>query len=422
MTGKQVRQRKGDDQMTDGNHIFSGLKVLDLASFIAGPAATTILADFGADVVKVEPPGTGDPYRFFSATPPNPVSDFNYAWQLTNRNKRSIALDLKSSDAKEVLLRLVRWADVVVINFPPRVKAALGVTYDALSPLNPRLIYADVTGYGSEGPEADTPGFDVTAFWARTGLMQVTHDAGSPPTLPIPGIGDHATATTLYAAIVTALYARASSGKGSHVSTSLIANGIWAAGTWVEGGLNGAHFFPQHDRKSPPNALLNPYQTSDNRWILLVAAQHKDWPGFAKAIGMPQLIEDPRFADDHRRAENAAQLVDILDPLFASQALAHWKDVLSASRVIFGVVQVATEIINDPQLAANEIVVPLDMPGKGATRTVSSPMQIVGSPKIRPTVAPQLGEHGAGILKDLGFDDAEIARLHDAGAVTRFRS
>jgi short-subunit dehydrogenase len=133
--------------MLDGNHIFSGLKVLDLASFIAGPAATTIHADFGADVVKVEPPVTGDPYRFFSTTPPNPASEFNYAWQLANRNKRSIALDLKSSDAKHVLLRLVRWADVVVINFPPRVKAALGVTYDALSPLNPRLIYADVTGY-----------------------------------------------------------------------------------------------------------------------------------------------------------------------------------------------------------------------------------------------------------------------------------
>jgi len=406
--------------MTDGNHIFSGLKVLDLASFIAGPAATTILADFGADVVKVEPPGTGDPYRFFSATPPNPVSNFNYAWQLTNRNKRSIALDLKSGGAKEVLRRLVRWADVVVVNFPPRVKASLGVTYEALAPLNPRLIYADVTGYGSEGPEADTPGFDVTAFWARTGLMQVTHDAGSPPTLPIPGIGDHATAPTLYAAIVTALYARASSGKGSHVSTSLIANGIWAAGTWVEGGLNGGHFFPQHDRKSPPNALLNPYQTSDNRWVLLVAAQRKDWPGFAKAIGMPQLIEDPRFSDDHRRAANAAQLVDILDPLFASQPLAHWKDVLSAGRVIFGVVQVATEIINDPQLVANEIVVPLDVPGKVATRTVSSPLQILGFPKVKPTVAPQLGEHGSGILKDLGFDAAEIARLNDAGAVTPF--
>src|SRR5471030_3041391 len=238
--------------MTDRQHVFSGLKVLDLASYIAGPAATTILADFGADVIKIEPPGTGDVYRFFSAMPPNPVAGTNYAWQLTNRNKRSIALDLKSSEAKEVLVRLVQWADVVVVNFPPRVKAALGVTYEALSPLNPKLIYADITGYGSEGPEADTPGFDVTAYWARSGLMEVTHDAGNPPTLPIPGIGDHATATTLYAAIVTALYTRATTGKGGHVSTSLIANGIWAAAAWVEGGLNGGRFFASTTGKIHP--------------------------------------------------------------------------------------------------------------------------------------------------------------------------
>jgi crotonobetainyl-CoA:carnitine CoA-transferase CaiB-like acyl-CoA transferase len=405
--------------MTAGKHIFSGLKVLDLASYIAGPAATTILADFGADVIKVEPPGTGDVYRYFSSMPPNPTSDVNYAWQLTNRNKRSIAVDLKSADAKEVLQRLVRWADVVVVNFPPRVKAALGCTYEALAPLNERLIYADITGYGSEGPEADTPGFDVTAYWARSGLMEVTHDAGSPPTLPIPGIGDHATATTLYAAIVTALYVRATTGKGSHVSTSLIANGIWAAAAWVEGGLNGGHFFPQHDRKSPPNALLNPYQTSDGRWILLVAAQRKDWPGFCNAIGKPELLADPRFTDDSRIA-NAAQLVEILDPMFASQPLAHWKQVLDAGRVIFGVVQVAREIIDDPQLPANGIVVPLELPGGIETRTVSNPIQVFGSPKVKPTVAPQLGEHGAQILQELGFDATEIARLNDAGAVARF--
>jgi crotonobetainyl-CoA:carnitine CoA-transferase CaiB-like acyl-CoA transferase len=405
--------------MTDGQHVFSGLKVVDLASYIAGPAATTILADFGADVIKIEPPGTGDVYRFFSAMPPNPVANTNYAWQLTNRNKRSIALDLKSSEAREVLVRLVQWADVVVVNFPPRVKAALGVTYDALSPLNPKLIYADITGYGSEGPEADTPGFDVTAYWARSGLMEVTHDAGSPPTLPIPGIGDHATATTLYAAIVTALYTRATTGKGSHVSTSLIANGIWAAAAWVEGGLNGGRFFAQHDRKNPPNALLNPYQTADGRWILLVAAQRKDWPAFARAIGLPELLEDPRFIDDQRTG-NAAALVEILDPLFAGQPLAFWKQVLNAARVIFGVVQIAEEIIHDPQLEANGIVVPLDVPGKPTMRTVSNPIQIMGAQKVKPCAAPQLGEHGAEILQEMGFTQHEIEHLHDAGTVARF--
>lgn len=407
--------------MTTAGHIFSGLKVLDLASYIAGPAATTILGDFGADVVKVEPPKIGDAYRYFHQTPPNPVSDVNYAWQVTNRNKRSIAIDLKSPAAKEVLHRLIRWADVVVVNFPPRVKASLGVTYEEVAPLNPRLIYADITGYGAEGPEADTPGFDVTAYWARSGLMEVTHDAGSPPTLPIPGIGDHATATTLYAAIVTALYVRAGTGKGGHVSTSLIANGIWAAAAWVEGGLNGGHFFPQHDRKNPPNALLNPYQTSDNRWILLVAAQRKDWPGFAKVIGKPELLEDPRFTDENRGA-NAAALVGILDPLFASQPLAYWKQVLNAGRVIFGVVQIAHEIINDPQLAANDIVVPLELSGQPPARTVNSPIQILGAEKVKPGAAPHLGEHGAEILAELGFADSEIARLNSTGAVAPYQT
>ncbi|WP_205169181.1 CaiB/BaiF CoA-transferase family protein, partial [Burkholderia sp. LMG 13014] len=394
--------------MTDGQHVFSGLKVLDLASYIAGPAATTILADFGADVIKIEPPGTGDVYRFFSSIPPNPVAATNYAWQLTNRNKRSIALDLKSGDARPVLARLVQWADVVVVNFPPRVRASLGVTYDDLAPLNPRLIYADITGYGSDGPDADTPGFDVTAYWARSGLMEVTHDAGSPPTLPIPGIGDHATATTLYAAIVTALYERTRTGKGSHVTTSLIANGIWAAAAWIEGGLNGGRFFPQHDRKNPPNALLNPYRTSDGRWILLVAAQRKEWPGFVRATGLPALLDDPRFADERLRVEHAAALVEILDPLFASQPLSFWKQTLAAERVIFGVVQIADEIIHDPQLEINEIVVPLDIPGKPATRTVSNPIQIKGCKKVAPGAAPQLGEHGAEILAEIGFDDADI--------------
>ena len=194
--------------------IFSGLKVVDLASFIAGPGATTVLSDFGADVIKVEPPGIGDPYRFLYRTPPNPPLKENYTWQLTNRNKRSVAIDLKNPRSAEVLARLVKWADVLVTNFPPRVRKSLKVSYEDLSPLNPRLIYADITGYGEEGAEADKPGFDITAFWARSGLMQFTRNASSPPAIPVPGIGDHATAISLYAAIVTGLYRREHTGQG----------------------------------------------------------------------------------------------------------------------------------------------------------------------------------------------------------------
>lgn len=399
------------------SNIFSGLKVLDVATFIAGPAAATILSDFGADVIKVEPPGIGDPYRFFVAAPPNPQSETNYPWQLTNRNKRSIVLDLKAAASKDVLLRLVRWADVIVVNFPPRVKQSLGLTYDQVSPLNPRLVYAEVTGYGDYGPEADKPGFDLTAYWARSGLMQVTHDAGSPPTLPIPGIGDHAAASTLYGAIVTGLYIRERTGKGVRVSTSLIAEGAWAAGAWIEGALNGAHFFSQHNRKAPSNALMNPYRTADDRWFLLVAAQEKDWPGFAKAIGMPELVADARFANGHLRAANAKQLVDILDPLFIGKPLAFWKDAFEKGGVIFGVVQNSQEIVTDPQMLANDVLVPLAEPSSTATHTVNSPLQVAGFSKITPRRAPGLGEHRAGILKDLGFSDADASHLYDSGAL-----
>ncbi len=404
--------------MTQDQSIFSGLRVVDFASYIAGPAAATILSDFGAQVVKVEPPGLGDPYRLFYATPPNPICERNYAWQLTNRNKRSIALDLKAPGAVEVLERLAKWADVFVTNFPPNVKAKLGLDYESLRALNPRLVYADITGYGAAGPEADKPGFDITAYWARTGLMQVTHDAGSPPTLPIPGIGDHATASTLYSAIVTGLYRREKTGLGSHVSTSLIAEGAWAAAAWIEGALNGASFYGQHDRVRPPNALLNPYRTSDDRWLLLVAAQTKDWSGFVKAMNLPALLDDPRFLDAKQRAANAVALVALLDPVFASKPLGHWKKTLDEGRVIYGVVQIADEIIHDPQMLANGILVPLADDPTGSMRTVNSPVQVDGVPKVAPNRAPRLGEHSLDVLRELAFPDADIERLCAAGAVS----
>jgi crotonobetainyl-CoA:carnitine CoA-transferase CaiB-like acyl-CoA transferase len=397
--------------------IFSDLKVVDLASYIAGPAATTILSDFGATVIKVEPPGSGDPYRHFYATPPNPISEHNYAWQLTNRNKRSIALDLKHPGSKRVLEELVRWADVLVTNYPPKVRTALGLTYEQLGPLNPRLIYADISGYGLAGPEADKPGFDITAYWARTGLMQVTHDENSPPTLPIPGIGDHATATTLYSAIVTGLYRREKTGAGSHVTTSLIAEGAWAAAAWIEGGLNGAKLYPQHNRVRPPNALLNPYQTADGRWLLLVAAQEKEWLPFLAAVGLQELAHDSRFTDGHLRIANASALVALLDPVFAAQPLSHWKSTFDAARVIYGVVQIAEEILHDPQMHANGIFVPVKDPEIPSAFTVNSPVQVVGVDKVSPRRAPALGEHTTAILRELGFSDADTHGLLATEAV-----
>ena len=403
--------------MTTEN-IFSGLKVLDLASFIAGPGAATILSDFGAEVVKVEPPGIGDPYRLVYKMPPQPVSSDNYAWHLDNRNKRGMALDLKSPRAKEILERLVKWADVLVVNFPPPVRQRLKLTYEDVAAWNPRLIYADISGYGDDGPDANLPGFDITAYWARSGLLALTRDAGAPPTLPPSGSGDHATAVGLYAAIVTALYRRERTGKGSHVTTSLVAEGAWSCSLYVQAALCGAKFFPLHDRKNPPNAIINVYGTSDDHWFLIVL-QSKDWPALAKAIERPDLVSDVRFADDKARGSNASQLTGILDETFASQPLAHWRGVFDQAHITYGVVRHPSEAVSDPQLLANDIIVPLEGAGENLKHTVSSPLKVHGVAKVPARRAPNLGEHSEEVLKELGFASNDIEGLRASGTIPK---
>src|SRR6201995_1659572 len=214
-------------------NIFSGLKVVDLASFIAGPSAAVILSDFGADVIKVEPPN-GELWRHANKMPPQPVAEDAYPWHLANRNKRGIALDLKSPSAQQVLEKLVKWADVLIVNTPHPARAKLKLEYEDVVKWNPRLIYADITGFGDKGPDAYLPGFDITSYWARSGLLSMTRDAGAPPTWPVAGSGDNATAVGLYSAIVTALYRRERTGEGAHVTTSLLAEGVWSASVSIQ--------------------------------------------------------------------------------------------------------------------------------------------------------------------------------------------
>ena len=396
--------------------IFSGLKVVDMASFLAGPGAATVLSDFGADVIKVEPPGIGDPHRMTYKIPPNPSAKENYGWHLSNRNKRGMALDLKSPHAREVVERLVKWADVFVINFPNPVRKRLKVTYEDLAPWNPRLIYADVTGYGDVGPDADLPGFDITAYWARSGLLAMTRDAGAPPTLPVPASGDHATAIGLYSAIVTGLYRRERTGKGSHVTTSLIGEGIWSSAMSIQAALCGAKFFPLHDRKNPPNAIFNVYQTSDDHWFLIVV-QAKDWAALATGIGHPELLLDARFVDDATRAANSAKLAEILDSVFTSEPLAHWREVLDRARITYGIVRSPAECITDPQVLANDIIVPIEGGDEHLKLTVSSPLKIHGVQKVTARRAPELGEHNEELLKQLGFTDDDIDGFRANGAI-----
>src|SRR5260370_21309447 len=236
-----------------------------------------------------------------------------------------------------MLERLVKWADVLVINFPQPVRKRLKLTYEDVASWNPRLIYADITGYGDVGPDAELPGFDVTACGARSGLLAMTRDAGAPPTLPVAGSGDHATAIGLYAAIVTGLYRREHTGKGSYVTTSLIAEGAWSCSMAVQAALCGAQFFPLHDRKKPPDATFNVYQSADDQWFPIVV-QPKDWPALANAIRRPELPTDPPFADANKQAANSTQLTAILDAVFRCQSLQHWRSTLDRAHITYGVV------------------------------------------------------------------------------------
>jgi formyl-CoA transferase len=404
--------------MTTDN-IFSGLKVVDLASFIAGPAAAVILSDFGADVIKVEPP-KGELWRIAHKIPPQPSAKDAYAWHLSNRNKRGLTLDLKAPGAQAVVERLVRWADVLIVNTPHAARKKLRLEYDDVVQWNPRLIYADLTGFGENGPDANLPGFDITAYWARSGLLAQTRDAGAPPTWPVSGSGDHATAVGLYSAIVTALYRRERTGKGSYVTTSLLAEGVWAAGVFVQAALAEAKFFGLHDRKAPPNPTMNVYRSADNQWFLLLVTPDKV-AALATGIGRPELLTDARFNDPAKLAANATELTAILDEVFAAQPMAHWREVFDETHITFGEVKAPSEVVNDPQLRANNIVVPLEGAGGKLTSTINSPIQVHGVTKVSARRAPALGEHNEEILKQIGFNANDIDGLRASGAISKAR-
>src|SRR6185503_7581633 len=399
------------------DNIFSGLKVVDLASFVAAPGAAVILSDFGADVIKVEPP-SGDTWRIGNHIPPQPAAKDPYQWHLNNRNKRGLTLDLKSPSAQPILERLVKWADVLIVNTPHPARKRLKLEYADVVQWNPRLIYADVTGFGEKGPDADLPGFDITSYWARSGLLSLTRDAGSPPTWPVGGSGDNATAVGLYSAIVTALYRRERTGEGAHVTTSLLAEGVWSASVSIQAALCEAKFFGLHDRKNPANAAMNVYRAKDDTWFVLIVTPDK-LVAVAKAIGRPDLLTDPRFSDSAKLTANMPQLTAILDEIFCVEPMAHWYKVFNGVHVTFGAVRGPQEVINDPQLQANDILVPLNGVSGKLTSTISSPIQVHGVAKVSATRAPEIGEHNEEVLRQLGFSAAEIDGLRASGAIPK---
>jgi crotonobetainyl-CoA:carnitine CoA-transferase CaiB-like acyl-CoA transferase len=393
--------------------LFTGLKVIDCASWIAGPAAATILSDFGADVIKVEPPGVGDPWR---ARGPIPGRDTDYYWQLTARNKRSLAIDLKHDDGIAALHRLVASTDVFVTNFPLPVRDRLKLSPSHLLPLNPRLIYASFTAYGEEGEEAAKTGFDSTAYWARTGLMdQVRAESTTPPARSMPGMGDHPSATGLYAAIVTALYRRERTGKGGVVKSSLLQNGLWANACAVQTRLFGEKVGHRPTREEAPNALANHYQTRNGRWFIMAMwNEQRQLPAFLSALGREDLAHDPRFATPDGRKQNSRELTKVLDAEFARRDLVEWRKILDEVGITFGIVGTVDEVSDDRQMRDSGALVAF---ADGEHLTVAAPFHVEGVEKIAPRRAPSVGQHSEAILREAGYAEADVARLRSLGVL-----
>ena len=302
-----------------------------------------------------------------------------------------------------------------ITNIPLPARERLRIRYEDFAATYPRLIYASLTAYGEIGEEAGKTGFDLTAYWARSGLMdEVRTDHLHMPARSVAGMGDRPTAMALYGAIVTALYRREKTGHGGEVRASLMGSGLWANAYLIQARLCGTLFPPRPPREESVSALGNLYRTSDDRFFMLALASDRQWPALAQAVGMSELVEDARFVGPEERRVNALMLMEILDSVFSRRTLAEWRAVLDAAGLTFGVVGTVAEIVEDPQALANGFLRPL---GETGMLTVDSPFSLSGAEKLPVAMAPGFGEHSGEILREAGYSNEEIAALRAARVV-----
>jgi crotonobetainyl-CoA:carnitine CoA-transferase CaiB-like acyl-CoA transferase len=399
--------------MSKSDGLLSGIRVIDCGTYIAGPAAGAVMSDFGAEVIKIERPPYGDPYRYLSLVPGMPISPLLYCWILTGRNKQSVALDLNDATAREALYKLVETADVFITNYQRPLIQKFHIAYEELAKRNERLVYAYLTGYGESGDECEKPGYDITAYWARSGLMNSMHNGDAEPAQSVAGFGDHPTSMALFAGILMGLYRREVTGKGMNLSTSLMANGAWANACGIQAALLGAEFLPKWTRSTTVNPIVNHYVTRDKqRFLTCCLDQKKDWPNLCYALGRPELIDDPRFLTPELRRASGPALVAIIDAVVAQKDMAEWKAIFRQHDVIWGPVPSTQQVSTDAQMEANGVFAEIE-PG---VKTVMNPLTFAGVEKTKPGKAPEVGEHTIEILQSLGYSDETIEDLVRRGA------
>jgi len=397
--------------MDDGG-LLSGIRVIDCGTYVAGPASATVMSDFGAEVIKIERPGGGDLWRLYSKLPGVARSDLDWCWVLTSRNKKSVALDLGQPEGRAALIRLVRTADVFVTNYQRPLLEKFALTWDDLAAVNDRLIYAHLTGYGDAGDDCDDPAFDALAYWARSGLMMSVTGTDGSPGAPRPGIGDHPTSMSMFGAIMLGLYRRERTGRGSRVTTSLLASGAWANACDIQAKLLNAAFPKRGEGKHPPNPLTAVYPARDGKLFLLVLIDpDNEFPRLCQVLGQPELAASELFATNDARAENAAALHAILASQFETRDLTEWRSLFRHNDIKFAPLPRLDDVVLDPQLRAANAVVELDYPGVGRLETVNSPVFVSGVEKRKPTPAPEVGAHTRDVLQQLGYSQDEIESI-----------
>lgn len=400
------------------DYLFSGLKVIDCATVIAAPAAAMMLADYGADVIKIEQPGEGDMLRMLGDIPTTPYADSDWFWQLDGRNKRGVALDLKQPAGMEILRQLVADCDVFITNQPYLVRESLGITYEDLKPLNSGMIYASLTAYGEKGPERHRKGFDQLAYWARSGLMELMREPGTMPTQGLPGMGDHPTSVALYAGIVTALLNRERSGEGSMVETSLLANGLWSAAGIAQGVMADGDMPLYRSLNESPPAMMRPYETLDGRWLQFNMIRNEDLQSLLfVALDAPELLADARFSSQELMFENRELLGHELQKIIEQNAAKHWLEIFDSYGLPVNLVALVEESKNDPQVLQNQMVVAPEDDRIKTPLIVEHPIQISNVPKVGPICAPGLGEHTNEVLAELGYTAEEITGLRESGVI-----